>query len=105
MLRRHLDDKVRDSDLADEVGVQPSQIHAWVKQVLDQAKDTKIARFEEKLATKNEVIAELMEANVRLKNVPPQNRWMIEREDRPTPRSPRPGRAPPRRGAGGAQQQ
>ena len=81
--RRHLGDKVAVSDLADEVGVQPSQIHTWVKQVLDQAekafersdgprrkeagKDAKIAQLEEKLTTKNEVIAELMEANVREK--------------------------------------
>ena len=82
-MRWHLGDKVPVSDLADEVGMQPSQIHTWVKQVLDQAekafgpsttahrseqaKDAKIARIEEKLATKNEVIAELMEANVRVK--------------------------------------
>ena len=37
IVRRHLADKVAVSDLADESGVQPSQIHAWVKQVLDQA--------------------------------------------------------------------
>jgi|ETNmetMinimDraft_26_1059896.scaffolds.fasta_scaffold35139_2 transposase-like protein len=83
MVRRHLGDKVPVSDLADEAGLQPSQIHAWVKQVLDQAekafgpatnerrstqaKDAKITRIEGKLATKNEVIAELMEANVLLK--------------------------------------
>ena len=83
IVRRHLADKVLVSDLADEFGVQPSQIHRWVKQVLDQAekaferssgtrqteqaKDGKIAQLEEKLTTKNEVIAELMEANVREK--------------------------------------
>ena len=83
IVRRHLADKVPVSDLADEFGVQPSQIHTWVKQVLDQAekaferstgprrkeqaKETKIAQLEEKLTTKNEVIAELMEANVREK--------------------------------------
>ena len=83
IVRRHLGDKVAVSDLADEVGVQPSQIHTWVKQVLDQAekalappattdrtgqvKDARINRLEEKLAIKNEVIAELMEANVHLK--------------------------------------
>ena len=39
------------------------------------------------------------------KEAPPQNLWMIEREDRPTTRAPRPGRVPPRRGAGGAQHQ
>jgi transposase-like protein len=83
IVRRHLAEKVPVSDLADEFGVQPSQIHAWVKQVLDQAekaferstgprrkeqaKEAKIAQLEEKLSTKNEVIAELMEANVREK--------------------------------------
>ena len=33
----------------------------------EQAKDGKIAQLEEKITTKNEVIAELMEANVREK--------------------------------------
>ena len=71
------------SDLADEFGVQPSQIHLWVKQVLDQAenafnrvgrpfkgenaKSRQVERLEAKLAQKNEVIAELMEENVREK--------------------------------------
>jgi|AntAceMinimDraft_8_1070364.scaffolds.fasta_scaffold48923_1 transposase-like protein len=83
IVRRHLADKVPVSDLADEFGVQPSQIHTWVKQVLDQAekafersdgprrkeagKDAKIAQLEEKLTTKNEVISELMEENVKAK--------------------------------------
>ncbi len=83
IVRRHLADKVPVSDLADELGVQPSQIHTWVKQVLDQAekafersdgprrqeqgKDAKIAQLEEKLTTKNEVISELMEENVKAK--------------------------------------
>jgi transposase-like protein len=83
VVRRHLADKVPVSDLADEFGVQPSQIHTWVKQVLDQAekaferssgphrkeqaKDSKIAQLEKKLATKNEVISELMEENVKEK--------------------------------------
>ncbi len=83
IVRRHLADKVPVSDLADEFGVQPSQIHTWVKQVLDQAekafersdgprrkeagKDARIAQLEEKLTTKNEVISELMEENVKAK--------------------------------------
>ena len=83
IVRRHLAGKVPVSDLADEFGVQPSQIHAWVKQVLDQAekaferssgpprkekaKDARIAQLEEKLTTKNEVISELMEENVKAK--------------------------------------
>jgi transposase-like protein len=83
VVRRHLTDKVPVSELAEELGVQPSQIHGWVHQVLAQAevafqrlakprreeqrKTEKIARLEAKLAQKNEVIAELMEENVRAK--------------------------------------
>jgi transposase len=83
-VRRHLSGKTAVSDLADELKIQPSLIHLWVKQVLDQAEkafersapgaqrgqeahDRKIAQLESKLAAKNEVIAELMEENVRAK--------------------------------------
>jgi transposase-like protein len=82
-VRRHLSGKEAVSDLADELGVQPSQIHSWVKLVLDQAdkafersagkprgepaKDRRIEQLQAKLATKNEVISELMEENVKAK--------------------------------------
>jgi transposase-like protein len=83
IVRRHLAGKEAVSDLADEFGVQPSQIHNWINQVLSQAerafdrpsgnrrqqeaKDHKIAFLEGKLANKNEVIAELMQEHVQLK--------------------------------------
>jgi transposase len=83
IVRRHLAGTEPVSNLADEFGVQPTQIHAWVKLVLDQAaaafrqpragrratdvKDQKIAHLEAKLAKKNEVVAELMEEHVQLK--------------------------------------
>lgn len=93
IVRRHLADKVPVSDLADEYHIQPSLIYLWIKQVLDQAerafqqpgggkrrrqapdpKDRKLAQLEAavaqrdaKLAQKNEVIAELMEDNLRSK--------------------------------------
>jgi len=83
VVRRHLSGKVPVSELAAELGVQPSAIHLWVKQVLDQAEkafqrsggskrteDTaarRIEQLEAKLANKNEVIAELMEENVKAK--------------------------------------
>lgn len=86
VVRRHLSGKVPVSELASELGVQPSQIHLWVKQVLDQAEKAferskgskrakivgdpdkrRIAQLEAKLANKNEVIAELMEENVKAK--------------------------------------
>ena len=84
-MRRHLSDKVPVSELAAELDVQPSQIHLWIKQVLDQAekafqrppggkqkkredrKDRKIAQLEEKLAKKHEVLSEVMEEYVALK--------------------------------------
>ncbi len=83
IVRRHLASKEAVSNLATEFQIQPSQIHAWVKSVLDQAeaafqrqagnrraddgKDRRITQLEEKLVQKNEVIAELMEENVRSK--------------------------------------
>jgi len=91
VVRRHLAGKEAVSDLADELQVQPTQIHLWIKQVLDQAeaafakapgksrrvedaKDRKIAELEAqvakrdaKLAQKNEVISELMQEHVQLK--------------------------------------
>lgn len=83
VVRRHLRGKEAVSDLADELGVQPSQIHNWIKQVLDQAdkafqrskgnrrpeatKERNIEQLQAKLADKNEVISELMEENVKAK--------------------------------------
>lgn len=83
IVRRHLAGKEPVSHLAAEFQVQPSQIHGWVKMVLDQAeaafqrqagnrraddgKDRRIAQLEEKVVQKNEVIAELLEENVRAK--------------------------------------
>ena len=85
IVRRHLADKEPVSKLADELQVQPSVIHLWVNQVLTQAervferspangrgehaKDRRIEHLEAKLVQKNEVIAELMEDNLRSKKV------------------------------------
>ncbi len=84
IVRRHLSGKEPISNLADKFGLQPTQIHNWVKLVLDQAdkafqngpgrpprleqlKDRKIEHLQAKLVQKNEVIAELMEEHVKLK--------------------------------------
>jgi transposase len=85
IVRRHLADKEPVSKLADELQVQPSVIHLWVNQLLAQAeraferspgngrvehaKDRRIEQLQAKLVQKNEVIAELMEDNVRSKKV------------------------------------
>lgn len=83
IVRRHLADKEPVSKLAEELQIQPSLIHLWVNQVLtqaeraferspgngrvEQAKDRRIEQLQAKLVQKNEVIAELMEDNVRSK--------------------------------------
>lgn len=83
VVRRHLSGKEPVSDLADELKIQPSMIHLWVKQVLEQAErafertsgsrlatqatERRIEHLEARLVQKNEVIAELMQENVRAK--------------------------------------
>jgi len=82
-VRRHLAGKEPVSKLAEELGIQPSQIHTWVNQVLAQAEKAferssggrrsedvhrrRVEQLQAKLVNKNEVIAELMEENVRAK--------------------------------------
>ena len=84
ILKRYLVDKVPISDLCDEYGIKPNQVYAWQKILFDHAEtafqqaggraaskasaqEEKIARLESQLQQKNEVIAELMEENVRAK--------------------------------------
>jgi transposase len=83
IVRRHLVDRIAVSDLCDEYGLQPTQIYNWQKQLFDNAaaafqrmggkskqedvKDRQIAALQDKLANKNEVIAELLEENVKAK--------------------------------------
>ncbi|OSM02595.1 transposase [Magnetofaba australis] len=78
-VRRHLVEKVVLSDLCDEAGIQPSQYYRWQKALFEngeaaladkrgqKACDRQIAELEAKLATKNEVMSELLEAHVALK--------------------------------------
>lgn len=82
-VRRHLMDKVPISDLCDELGLQPTQIYQWQKQLFDNGggafdkpgqkakqddtKDREIQALKSKIQTKNEVVAELLEEHVQLK--------------------------------------
>ena len=84
ILKRYLVEKVPLSDLCDEYGIKPNQIYAWQKVLFDHAEsafhraggraaskvsaqEERIVRLENKLQQKNEVIAELIEENVREK--------------------------------------
>ena len=83
IVRRHLLENVPVSDLCDEYGMHVTQYYAWQKQLFENAAPAfdrrtnkanqrrqedaaarKISQLEEKLVVKNEVISELMEANV-----------------------------------------
>jgi len=82
IFKRYLVEKVSISDLCDEYGIPPNHVYEWqavlfenaatpLQQAVRRAKgeaaagEEKIARLEAKLQQKNEVIAELMEENVR----------------------------------------
>jgi transposase-like protein len=84
VVRRHLVDKVPVSDLCDELGLQPTQIYQWQRQLFENAsaafeksgrstkkrnndKDRKIESLEAKIQQKNEVVAELLQEHVQLK--------------------------------------
>ena len=86
IVRRHLLDNVPVSDLCEEYGIHATQYYNWQKQLFenaaiaferksnsanqrrqDDAAVRRIQQLEEKLQTKNEVIAELMEENVKAK--------------------------------------
>jgi len=80
IIRRHLLEGAAVSDLCDEYDLQPTVFYRWQKQLFEQGtvafeRQTdptaplrrKIEHLEEKIANKNEVIAELMEAQVQAK--------------------------------------
>lgn len=81
ILRKHLIEKVPVADLCDQYQLQPTLFYNWQKQFFENgtaafqrsakraanAKDRRLARLQEKLQQKNEVIAELMAEHVQLK--------------------------------------
>ena len=81
ILRRHLVDKVPVSNLCDEYGLNPTVFYRWQKEFFENGTaaferrtdgrerklEGKVAALTAKLAHKDEVIAEIMEAHVALK--------------------------------------
>ena len=84
IVRRHLRDQVPVGTLADEVGAAPSQIHGWIKRVLDGAdqalidkrgvddrrKDGELSAKEARIRQLEEVAAELSMEVLQLKKRP-----------------------------------
>ena len=82
-LKRHLLEKVPVSEICDALGIAPTLFYRWQKEffenghilfengrkakAIEDAKDQKIQQLEAKIARKNEVMAELMEAHTELK--------------------------------------
>lgn len=86
LVKRHLLEGAAVSDLCDEAQITPTQFYQWQKQLFEGAAaafepkkpskpagpspvERRVAHLEQRLAVKNEVIAELTEENVRLKKV------------------------------------
>ena len=85
IVKRHLVDGTPVSDLCDEHQILPTQFYQWQKQLFEggaaafesrrdgsnavSSAERQVQQLEAKLATKNEVIAELMEEAVRLKKL------------------------------------
>jgi len=81
ILKRHLVDKVSVSDICDQHGLSPTVFYRWQKQFFENGssafiskrkskqtlQERRIRDLEKKLATKNEVVSELMEAHLKLK--------------------------------------
>ena len=80
VIRRHLLEQVPVSDICDEYDLQPTVFYRWQRQLFERGaaafiRETdptaplkrQVERLEEKIANKNEVIAELMEAQVQAK--------------------------------------
>ncbi len=81
ILKKHLLEDAKISDLCDEFNIQPSQFYQWQKEFFENGaaafqkkskkqKDPnkqKVDQLETKIQQKNEVIAELMQEHVQLK--------------------------------------
>lgn len=80
ILKRHLVDKVKISDLCDEFHMQPSVFYKWQREFFENGasvfeksnsckdlKDRQIKELHKKLQTKNEVLSEIMEEHIKLK--------------------------------------
>lgn len=83
ILKRHFIDKIPISDLCDQYGLSPAMFYSWQKQFFENGasafvskrnskenrQERRIQELEQKLAAKNEVVSELMEAHIKLKKI------------------------------------
>ncbi len=79
ILREHIEKNLSIAEICDKYRIHPNQFYRWKKQLFESAVETfstkrskdknnkRINRLEEILKNRNEVIAELMEENLKLK--------------------------------------
>jgi transposase-like protein len=80
ILREHFEKTVSVPDICDKYRIHPNQFYRWKKAFFEGAVETfsrkqsktlsrdKVTRLEERLKDRNEVIAELLQENLKLKN-------------------------------------
>lgn len=83
ILREHLEGGLKISEICEKYQIHPNLFYRWKKSLFegaldtfspmnkrtDQAKERETQRIKEKIAKKDEVIAELLEENIRLKKI------------------------------------
>lgn len=81
ILRDHLENKVPVSDICEKYRIHPNQLYQWKKAFFENAVDLfatkkpsndhdgRVSKLEQKIKERNEVIAELMEENLKLKKL------------------------------------
>ena len=80
IIREHLEKNISVPDICEKYVIHPNQFYRWKKELFEGAVDIfsrkhskrltkdKVSRLEERLKDRNEVIAELLQENIKLKN-------------------------------------
>ena len=80
IIREHLEKNISVPDICEKYSIHPNQFYRWKKELFEGAieifsrkktkkfKKDKFSKLEERLKDRNEVIAELLQENIKLKN-------------------------------------
>ena len=80
IIREHLEKNISVPDICEKYRIHPNQFYRWKKELFERAVEIfaqkqgkkhtkdKITKLEERLKDRNEVIAELLQENIKLKN-------------------------------------
>ena len=80
IIREHLEKNISVPDICEKFSIHPNQFYRWKKELFEGAVETfkhkkinkfrkdKVSKLEKRLKDRNEVIAELLQENIKLKN-------------------------------------